>query len=217
MDQFLDRLHAGARRNPVFQRLAIISRILLALAFIPASIVKILGHRFTSISVDDPIGFFFEAMYRTGGYWHFIGIAQFTAGVLLLIPATTTLGAVLFFPIVLSIFIITVSLHFTGTPFITGGMLLANAFLLCWDYDRLKGILPIGPRRAHDSSPSDWSRLEWSGYLLGTAAGLAVLGWTRQFVSTPVMKGALLVGVIGAVLVIAAWVRELRRPVADRA
>jgi len=32
-------------------------------------------------------------------------------------------------------------MHFTGTPFITGLMLLGSIYLLCWDYDKLKYIL----------------------------------------------------------------------------
>jgi hypothetical protein len=55
-----------------------------------------------------------------------------------LIPRTATLGALVYFPIILNFFIIMVSMHFTGTPFITGLMLLANIYLLCWDYDKLK-------------------------------------------------------------------------------
>ncbi|HET6668759.1 MAG TPA: hypothetical protein VFH15_00875 [Pyrinomonadaceae bacterium] len=45
-----------------------------------------------------------------------------------------------YFPLILNIFVITVSMHFTGTPVITGLMLLANIYLLCWDYDRLKRV-----------------------------------------------------------------------------
>jgi len=68
------------------QRLAIISRILLGLAFIPTGLVKLLGERFTVISVENPIGAVFEAMYQTGAYWHFPGFAQMLAGALLLVP-----------------------------------------------------------------------------------------------------------------------------------
>jgi uncharacterized membrane protein YphA (DoxX/SURF4 family) len=58
MEQFLDRVHASARANPAFQRLALISRILLALAFVPAGLVKLLGERFTLMGIDNPVGFF---------------------------------------------------------------------------------------------------------------------------------------------------------------
>ncbi len=137
----LDRLHVAARRNRWFGRLAILTRVLLALGFTPSGYTKLVGNRFTTIPVSNPVGFFFEALYQTGWYWNFLGAAQLLAAVLLLIPRTTTLGAVLYFPIIVNVFLITLSMHFTGTPLITGLMLLGSVFLLCWDYDRLAPIL----------------------------------------------------------------------------
>lgn len=63
------------------------------------------------------------------------------AAILLVIPRTATIGALLYFPIILNIFVITVSMHFIGTPFITGLMLLANLFLLVWDIDKLQKLI----------------------------------------------------------------------------
>jgi uncharacterized membrane protein YphA (DoxX/SURF4 family) len=137
----LDRLHAAARRNRWLGRLAILTRILLALGFLPSGWTKLVGNRFTSLPLDNPVGFFFEGLYRTGWYWNFLGAAQLLAALLLVIPRTTTLGAVLYFPIIVNIFLITLSMHFIGTPVITGLMLLGSVFLLCWDYDRLAPIL----------------------------------------------------------------------------
>ncbi len=216
MEAFLDRLHRRARGQFALQRLAILSRILLALAFVPTALVKVQGLPFTTMSTDTPIGHFFDAMYRTGGYWRFIGAAQLLTGALLLLPRTATLGAVLFFPVILNIFVITVALRFTGTPFITGGMLLAALFLLCWDYHRLKAVLvwpaaPAGP--LPESVPV--SRLELAGYLLGTAAGLVVLGAVRGQVPVAAVLPALAAGGVAAGVVLVAWVRILRRPTED--
>lgn len=141
----LDRFHASARRNRWLGRLAIVTRVLLALGFLPSGYTKLVGHRFTRLPVEDPVGFFFEGLYRTGWYWNFLGAAQLLAAALLLIPHTTTLGAVVYFPIIVNIFLITLSMHFTGTPVITGLMLLGSVFLLCWDYDRLAPILRRTP------------------------------------------------------------------------
>jgi uncharacterized membrane protein YphA (DoxX/SURF4 family) len=121
------------------------TRVLLAIGFIPSGLIKLLGNRFTLLGVDNPIGFFFEALYQTGPYWKFVGLAQLTVATLLLIPRTATLGAVLYFPIILNIFVITVSLDFQGTPFITGSMLLASIYLLSWDYDVLKNLMRPTP------------------------------------------------------------------------
>ena len=116
------------------------TRILLAIGFLPSGLKKALGQRFTLLGTDNPVGFFFEALYQTGVYWNFIGAAQLLAGLLLVIPRTTTLGAIIYFPIILNIFIITVSMHFQGTPFITGMMLLGSIYLLVWDFAKLKPV-----------------------------------------------------------------------------
>jgi uncharacterized membrane protein YphA (DoxX/SURF4 family) len=137
----LDRTHARVRGNRFLKIFTVLTRLLLALGFLPSGLTKVLGNRFTILGVDNPVGFFFEAMYRTGFYWRFLGLCQLAAAALLVIPRTATIGALVYFPLILNIFVITVSLHFTGTPFITGLMLLANLYLLCWDYDKLKHLI----------------------------------------------------------------------------
>ena len=141
IDSFLQPIHLKVKANKWLRIFTIITRVLLAIGFLPSGLTKLLGNRFTILGIDTPVGFFFEAFYRSGFYWNFIGLCQLAGVFFLLIPRTATLGAVIFFPIILNIFVITVSMHFTGTPYITTLMLLANTYLLCWDYDRLKGIL----------------------------------------------------------------------------
>jgi len=137
----LDRAHARVRRERLLRIFTVVTRIVLALGFTPSGITKVLGNRFTILGLDNPVGFFFEAMYRTGFYWRFLGLCQLAAALLLLIPRTATIGALVYFPLILNIFVITVALDFRGTPFITGLMLLANIYLLCWDYDKLKRLI----------------------------------------------------------------------------
>ncbi|RYY69540.1 MAG: DoxX family protein [Chitinophagaceae bacterium] len=100
-----------------------------------------MGERFTQLPVDSPIGFFFEAMYRSGFYWNFLGWAQVLAAFLLMTQRFATLGAIFFFFIISNIWIITISLGFSGTWIITSLMLLAVLLLLVWDYQKLKYIL----------------------------------------------------------------------------
>jgi uncharacterized membrane protein YphA (DoxX/SURF4 family) len=137
----LDRAHASVRQRRYLKIFTVFTRILLALGFLPSGLTKVVGNRFTTLGLDSPVGFFFEAMYRTGFYWRFLGLCQLAAAVLLLIPRTATIGALVYFPLILNIFVITVSLRFTGTPFVAGLMLLANLYLLCWDYDKLRHLI----------------------------------------------------------------------------
>lgn len=134
MITIVDRLHR-LRSARLF---TVVTRVLLALGFIPSGFVKLMGERFTKLGVDTPVGFFFEAFYRTGFYWNFLGAAQLLAAILLLIPRTRILGAVLYFPIIVNIFLITVAMGFQGTPVITGMMLLGSTWLLVWDARTLR-------------------------------------------------------------------------------
>jgi hypothetical protein len=211
----MQQLQLRARRVPALHRLAVVTRVLLALAFVPTAIVKVQGLRFTLLSTSTPIGYFFEAMYQSGGYWRFLGWSQLIAGTLLLIPATATIGALLFFPIILNIFVITVALHFTGTPVVTGLMLLASMFLICWDYHRFAPIV-WGPRAGYDVPPSPvFSSIERAGFVVGACAGFALLLSTRGYVfgmTRLTVAGSLAVGTVGAGMVVTGWIRAARAP-----
>jgi hypothetical protein len=207
----LDRLHAAVRANPLLQRFTVCTRILLAIGFIPPSLTKIQGERFTSIPVSDPVGYFFEAMYRTGMYWNFIGWAQLVGAVLLLHPRTATLGALLFFPIILNIFVITVSLKFTGTWLIAGLMLLACTYLLCWDYHRLKPLLwgthpiPAAPSRSPRART-----LERTAYAVMALSGLGMTMVIRGYVTPRWALVFMATGLAGGLCLVAGLVMELR-------
>lgn len=137
----IEKLHNRIYNKRIFTLFTWGTRLLLFLAFLPSGLKKLLGERFTILGIDTPVGFFFEGLYRTGFYWNFLGFMQLLVGVLLLIPRTAFLGAILYLPIIINIFIIVVSMNFTGTPIIAGLMLLANLYLLFWDYKKLKQIV----------------------------------------------------------------------------
>ncbi|MBN3583301.1 DoxX family protein [Algoriphagus aestuarii] len=119
-------------------------RILLAYAFIVAGMVKILGERFASgLSVIHPMGAYLEALHHTGYYYTFIGYAQVTAGVLLLIPSTVLMGALLYLPIIVNIWILSYAVRFVGSYVTSPLMVLANLYILAWHYDKLRYILPF--------------------------------------------------------------------------
>ena len=124
-------------------------RYLIGGAFVFASIVKIKGQRFTAVDGSDtPLNSPFhllETLYQSGLYWKFLGYGQLVAGFLLMTQRYAKLGALMFLPIIVNIFVITVSYGFTGTPYITGPMLLANILLVLWDWDELKILFNLTP------------------------------------------------------------------------
>ena len=139
----LHSIHNKIRNVKLFLWFTWAIRILLAIAFLPSGLKKVFGERFTILGLDSPVGFFFEALYRTGFYWNFLGFMQLLTAILLLIPKTSFFGAILYLPIIINIFIIVVAMNFTGTPYIAGLMLLANLYLLFWDYKKLRQIVSV--------------------------------------------------------------------------
>ena len=117
-------------------------RYLIGGAFVFAAIVKIKGERFTTHDgTDTPLNSPFhllETLYQSGLYWKFLGAGQVIAGFLLMTQRYAKLGALMFLPIISNIFVITVSYGFTGTPYITGLMLLGNVILVIWDWNEIK-------------------------------------------------------------------------------
>jgi len=71
----------------------------------------------------------------------FLGFMQLLTALLILITRTITFAAILYLPIVANIFIIVQSMGFKGTNYVAGLMLLANIYLLFWDYDKTKLII----------------------------------------------------------------------------
>lgn len=139
----LDQLHASAKQNRWLRYFAIFNRVALAAGFLPSGFVKIMGERFTALSNNHPMGQYLEALHHTGYYYTFIGVLQVSAALLLLIPRTAVLGAVLYFPIILNICILSLAVRFDGSLLSSPLMVLANLYLLFWYYDRLKFILPF--------------------------------------------------------------------------
>lgn len=144
----LDRWHAWARSNRWLRYFTWLNRCLLALGFIPAGFVKVTGERFTNLSGAHPMGHFLEAFYYTEFYYTFVGVLQMLAGSLLLIPRTASLGAVIYFPIILNICVLSLAVRFEGSLISSPLMVLSNLYLLCWDYHKWKYLLPWDRRAA---------------------------------------------------------------------
>lgn len=174
--QALDQVHARVRASLALQRFTAFTRVLLAIGFLPPGLKKVLGERFTSIPVTHPIGAFFEAFFQAHAFYAFVGGAQIVAAILLLIPATATLGAVVYFPIILTIAVITLAMGFQGTGALTVLMALACLYLLCWDYDRLKVLLPARRRGPRTVSRREYA-VQGGGWALAGAGAYGIVAW----------------------------------------
>ena len=139
----MEEIYYEAKGDKWFKGFAVFCRIALATSFLIAGYVKVIGERFAAgLPHNNPLGHYFDALQLTGYYYTFIGIAQIIIAILLLIPRTSLLGALMYFPVIVNICVLTYSTRFDGTRGITM-IFLASLFLLVWDYDRLKHILPF--------------------------------------------------------------------------
>ncbi len=136
----LFKLYLTVRRNQYLSFFVIWMRYLIGFAFVPSGLTKLIGNRFTSIATSNPIGFFFEALYQTGIYWQFLGLMQVLAAFLLMTQRFATVGNLIFLGIITNIFLITFSLHFQGTVYITFLLLFASLGLLLWDFPKWKSL-----------------------------------------------------------------------------
>jgi uncharacterized membrane protein YphA (DoxX/SURF4 family) len=150
----LDQLHFNAKGNRWLNYFAIFIRLALAWGFITSGMVKIMGERFASgLSVNHPMGQYLQALYHTGYYYTFIGVVQITAAILLLVPRTVALGALLYFPVIVNICILSYAVRFEGSTLTSPLMVLGSLFLICWNYDKVKYILPFNHSIVPNSGP----------------------------------------------------------------
>jgi uncharacterized membrane protein YphA (DoxX/SURF4 family) len=169
----IDRLHAGAKGNRWLRYFAVFNRIALAAGFLPSGFVKIMGERFTDLSNNHPMGNYLEALHHTGYYYTFIGVLQITAAILLLIPRTVVLGALLYFPIILNICILSLAVRFEGSLLSSPLMVLANLYLLCWNYDKLKFIFLFNHNQ--EPPPKAISNKFPAAFFAGVVATVAIV------------------------------------------
>lgn len=181
----------------------IYTRYLIGTAFVFASIVKIKGERFMTdmrMIENSPYhsaGHMFETLYQSGLYWKFLGWGQLIAAFFLMTQRFSKLGAIMFFPIILNIFFITVSYEFAGTVYITSMMLLANTALLIWNWDELKPLINIYPKEIiHKSAFESMKIWELCGLILFIFTAIC-----RNFITSSInlliwVFGCLIIGII---------------------
>ena len=182
------------------QLFVIYLRYLIGGAFVFAGIIKIKGGRFTTISGEnEPINsawHMFETLYASGLWWKFLGLGQLIAGLLLMTQRYAKLGALMFFPVIANVFVITISYDFRGTPYITGLLLLANIFLILWDWDELKILFnrtPVINNRTGFENDRVWEYTGGALFLFTAVYRYSITGYNIFFWSA----GCAVIGIIG--------------------
>lgn len=128
------------KKQPLLKTLYWIIRISMGITFILSGIRKMPGVKFTALSIDNPVGFYFEAMHETGFYWNFIGYFQIAIGILIFFNRFVVVSSLFMMPVTINIFLVSISLNMKGTPIITSMMLLGNLFLLLWHFKNYRTI-----------------------------------------------------------------------------
>lgn len=128
------RIFLKCRSNYWLQLATINLRFLISFGFIPSGIKKIMGTPFANLGQKGSFFEYLDALYATGFYYEFIGWAQLIAAILLFTQRFATLGAFMFFPIILNIMVFTLSTIGSLTPLIATLMFLGITYLLIWDY-----------------------------------------------------------------------------------
>lgn len=142
IESFINLLH-GIKWLQVF---TIYLRYLIGISFVYAFIWKLGDHLLLYQTKDlgkevqlNP-AFVFQSIMRIKSLWIAAAYAQLISGILLATQRFATLGAIIFFPVILCIFLITAYVGFNGTWEITFLMMLGTVYLLIWD---IKKLLPI--------------------------------------------------------------------------
>ena len=133
----------AGQHHPKFYRFVIVStRIFLGLIFFSSGMGKLIPFP----GIIGPVWLETElTQYGLGMFARFIAYSQIIVGLLLLSQRFATLGAVMLFPLVLNIFMVTVSMNWRGTPYVLAFLILLNIILLIADYHKLKFILTDQP------------------------------------------------------------------------
>ena len=161
-------------------KLIIAIRLFLGIIFFTAGMAKLFyEHKFPGIIgpvwLEERL-----AEHGLGLYARFIAASQILVGLLLLTQRFATLGAILLFPMLLDIFMVTVSLEWQGTPYVNFVLLVLIGWLLAYDYHKLKFILfeqtePL--KRMPLRRKSIYADAIWALALVGIGASVPLSYW----------------------------------------
>jgi hypothetical protein len=138
----------SARRTRWVNVLVINVRFLIAFAFVPAALKKILDQPFTDPANHGPFHDFLHALRATGWFYQFVGVMQIVASVLLFTQRFATVGALVALSIISSIMAFCWSTGVVPTATVATLMWLGTVGLVLWDLDKWRAIFTRHDRAA---------------------------------------------------------------------
>jgi hypothetical protein len=127
--------------NTLFQLSVIGIRIFLGFIFFTAGMGKLTQGQYFPLTMFPMSLAKMLAPYGLGLWGEFVAWSQVLIGFLLMSQRFATLGAIMSLPLILNIFVVTVSLGFGGTPYLNAFLIFLNLYLLAADYHKLKFLL----------------------------------------------------------------------------
>ncbi|WP_258097799.1 hypothetical protein [Marinoscillum pacificum] len=135
--------------------------------------------------------------YQLGLYARFIAYSQVIIGYLMLTLRFRLLGAIMAMPLIVNILMVTISQHWSGTPYVLSILLAMNLYLLIMEGGWLLPLLGIAPKAIWPVTLRNWKgHLIWmvglmlnlasisvSFYQVYAAWGISLLGITLSFIS----------------------------------
>ncbi len=172
-----------------------LSCIFLGLVFFTSGMSKLyFEHQF--VGIIGPVWLEKElAQYGLGIFARFIGYAQVSIGFLLLTIRYSTLGAVMLIPLVTNILLVTISLHWRGTPYVVAILLLMNIFVIWADRKKLLPIVTGNSQGYSERKQSLRGVLTWIAGFTLTLASINI-----SYISLPIGYVMVVVGIGFALL-----------------
>lgn len=121
------------------------------------------------------------AEFDLGLFAKFIAICQITIGFMLLTTRFQLIGSIMMIPMILNILLITISQHWTGTPYVLSMLLLMN-FYLVWQYRDF--FRPLLNEAFPKTPPKTISKRTWKGHgvwLVGLGLNLLSIKVSSDF------------------------------------
>lgn len=130
----------GLREKRWAQLFVVNLRIFIGLAFLPASLKKLLGQPFTDPEKTGLFHEFLHAFHAIDGFYQVVGALQLIAALLLMSQRFATLGALVALPLLLAISALCWSSAGIPTVTVVTLMTMGVVGLLLWEMDRWRAL-----------------------------------------------------------------------------